>query len=430
MTIISQEEFMLDLEEGASEGVEADYMAAEMSGDYGEWIAYDVEYKCDGCGHVRSMIMDQFSDTEDFRDVRNKQETKLNRISKRLKRRVGRTKEYKVIYDDADVTPGFAPAMSFGIDFLDFEEAKKLKRRLLRKYKGKTLDDIIGGKVLEIDGGSCYHIQRIEPIDFNMIDPEIARKRILSDFKLLYGIGEVFEGKLKGEGYESIEDLADHPRFGWEASEFLKVIDSCDIYQIIEQIGRWLTKSHPLVLYSSGFHKDKDFVILDIETMGLFGRPIILFGVAHINDGKIIVDQYLVRDIEEQPAALSCFLSHVGEKSAFMSYNGRTFDIPYIAQRLAYYGMHSDLDKPHYDLLHFSRRQWRGKFPNCKLTTIEKHVFGIDRIDDVPGALVPGFYETYREKQNIGPLIPIIEHNQQDIITLAKIFSKLHEEWG
>jgi uncharacterized protein YprB with RNaseH-like and TPR domain len=67
--------------------------------------------------------------------------------------------------------------------------------------------------------------------------------------------------------------------------------------------------------------------------------------------------------------------------------------------------------------------------PNCKLTTIEKHLFGIEREDDIPSGLVPEFYKIYTKTNNIGPLIPIIEHNRQDIITLAKIFSKLHEEW-
>jgi len=52
----------------------------------------------------------------------------------------------------------------------------------------------------------------------------------------------------------------------------------------------------------------------------------------------------------------------------------------------------------------------------------------MEREDDVPSALVPDLYLTYRKKNNIGPLIPIIEHNRQDIITLARILSKLYGE--
>ncbi len=52
----------------------------------------------------------------------------------------------------------------------------------------------------------------------------------------------------------------------------------------------------------------------------------------------------------------------------------------------------------------------------------------MNRINDVPSSLVPEFYKTYLQTGNIGPLIPIVEHNQQDIITLALILSQLYEE--
>jgi len=79
-------------------------------------------------------------------------------------------------------------------------------------------------------------------------------------------------------------------------------------------------------------------------------------------------------------------------------------------------------------LLHLSRRTWKDKLPNCKLQTLEKYLFNFEREDDVPSSMVPSFYKTYDETGNIGPLIPIIEHNREDIITLAKILSKLHTE--
>ncbi len=50
-------------------------------------------------------------------------------------------------------------------------------------------------------------------INFNIINPDIARSKILKDLKLIYGIGEVTERVLKSEGYNTIEDLCRHPRF-------------------------------------------------------------------------------------------------------------------------------------------------------------------------------------------------------------------------
>ena len=136
-----------------------------------------------------------------------------------------------------------------------------------------------------------------------------------------------------------------------------------------------------------------------------------------------------MKKLKEEPAALKGFQSHINDTSAFMSYNGRTFDVPFIQERLTYYRMQPDLERTHFDLLHFSRRAWKDKLPNCKLGTIEKQLLGINRTQDIPGALVPEFYDTYTKTGNFGPVIPIIEHNKQDLISLANIFTKLQEEW-
>jgi uncharacterized protein YprB with RNaseH-like and TPR domain len=89
--------------------------------------------------------------------------------------------------------------------------------------------------------------------------------------------------------------------------------------------------------------------------------------------------------------------------------------------------MRGDLERPHFDVLHFSRRAWKDIADNFKLTTLERQFIGT-RKDDVPSALVPEFYETYMRTKNIGPLISVVDHNKQDLIALAFLFSKLCEE--
>jgi uncharacterized protein YprB with RNaseH-like and TPR domain len=259
------------------------------------------------------------------------------------------------------------------------------------------------------------------------LNADNARERILSDIKLLYGIGEATEQNLKAKGYKTIEDLVEHPRFGSEAEKFM-AIDMCDTLKLLNWIGHWLPKSHPAVLYSASFRNEEDFIILDIETMGLHSLPIILCGVARISGNHLLVTQYLLRDITEEPGALSGFLSHMKKNSILITFNGKAFDIPFIRERLAYYSMRADIQNPHFDLLHFSRRAFRNRVPDCRLTTLEELLFGVKRENDVPSALVPLFYDTYRETKNVGPLLPIIEHNKLDIITLAHIFSQLYEE--
>lgn len=359
-----------------------------------------------------------------------KRKTTFDRIGKRWRESVDKVKEFEIVEGGEEVFEKFIPSFLFGVDYREYQEAEKLKQRLLEEYKGKKLEDVIAGNEFKTKKGVCYHIENQDEISLKTINSEQARKKILSDLKLIYGIREVTECILKEEGYKTIEDLTEHHRFGYEAKRFLEIVDRRDTCQIIDWIGRRFPKSHPLALYPSSFHKKEDFIILDIETMGLFTRPIILFGLAQISGNDILINQYLLRNIEEEPAALTGFLSNLNENSVFITFNGRIFDVPYIRERLAYYGMIGDLEKPDFDILHFSRRAWREQVPNCRLNTLEKYLLGIERKDDVPSALVPNFYDAYLRNKNIGPLIPIIEHNRQDLITLANIFSKLHEEWG
>ena len=311
-----------------------------------------------------------------------------------------------------------------------YEQAERLRKQLLKEYKDKKIEDVFSGREVGIEGAACYQIQSHSPLDLNVVNRDTVKERLLSNLKLLYGIGNITEEKLKGLGYATIPDLTGHPKYGHEAQRFLGVVGNGNINELGDWIRRWFSGSHPLAFFCSSFHDTGDMVILDIETMGLSpDTPIILLGAAYIDGPNIIVKQYLVRNIEEEVAVLKMFLSHVNLNSFLVTFNGKSFDLPYIKARMAYYGVRAQLDLPHYDMLYFSRNAWRDRVPDCRLTTLEEYLFGVTREDDVPSELVPSFYETYLKSKNIGPLVPIIEHNRQDLITLVRIFSLLHEEW-
>ncbi|MCX5834127.1 MAG: ribonuclease H-like domain-containing protein, partial [Deltaproteobacteria bacterium] len=347
----------------------------------------------------------------------------LERIGRRLREGLERSRDYRIV-EEGEVTSRSRGTSSFFYTEMDewqYREAQRLKRKLLKEHEGMRLEDVIRGEVIETGQGTCYLIRNRQPLKRRHLDPARARKRILLDLKLIYGIGEATEKALKHQGYHTIEGLADHPRFGRAAKEFLKVMDRGDTSRLLTWIGRWFQKSHPLAFLASGFHRDDDFIILDIETLGIFLRPIILIGVARLGGEDLTISQYLIRDVEEEPAALAGLLSHLDGVRAFITFNGRAFDIPYIRDRLAYYRMPGDIERAHFDILHFSRRAWRGQFPDCRLTTLERNLFGIERTDDVPSSLVPEFYETYMRTGNAGPLIPIVEHNRMDLVTLTNL---------
>ncbi len=193
------------------------------------------------------------------------------------------------------------------VSYEEHSESLVLKKRLMGKYKGKKLEDVLEGTVLNTKNGSCYLFEDKTFLKCELIDPEKAKLKILSNLRLIYGIGEFTEVILKKQGFKTIEDLTGHIRFGRKAKKILNIINSCKYNKLIENIEYWFPKSHPLVLYSSSFFKKEDFIILDIETLGLFNRPIILIGIAKVTGSEIMIKQYFPRNIFEEAVILSGF---------------------------------------------------------------------------------------------------------------------------
>ncbi len=56
MKEINRECRMDELDDDATEGQMADYMAAELSGDYGDWGVVEITYKCGRCGDIQHVV--------------------------------------------------------------------------------------------------------------------------------------------------------------------------------------------------------------------------------------------------------------------------------------------------------------------------------------------------------------------------------------
>jgi uncharacterized protein YprB with RNaseH-like and TPR domain len=345
-----------------------------------------------------------------------------------LEQKLKQNKDFKVVNRSESIFHFNNSFSKLFIEGFEYKKAFKLKESLMRDYEGKLFRDIFPGNVLSNEFGECFCISEECPSRFKKPDYTKSRDTLMSDLKLVCGIGSVRERELKQQGYSSIDDLVKNPKWKGPASDFIAMVENNDVGLLQTWLGRFFPKSHPLVHYLAGLLDYEDFVLLDIETLGLFGRAIILLGVARPSKNGAYVNQYLLRDIPEEPATLLEFISHIENKTVFITYNGRSFDVPSIQQRLNYYGMEDSLNNPHFDLLHFARRAWHEFLPDCRLETVEKNL-GIHRKIDLPSALVPDFYEEYLKTGNIGPLVPIVEHNKQDLLTLATLFSKLYEVW-
>ena len=302
----------------------------------------------------------------------------------------------------------------------------KLKEKLLQEYKNSDIVSDTAFEPVKTEYGNTLHARQV--IDKQFRKPKAAVNDILSDLKLIYGIGKIRERNLKKEGYETVNDLVNHARWGDEAKSLRNIVYNKKLSEVYNVLSRWKPFSHSSFLRLAGLFPKEQFAIIDIETMGLSNQPIFLLGLTHPADNGITVHQFLANNPGEELATLTEFTKHLNPLNLILSYNGRGFDLPYIERRLAYYGADQRLAKPHLDLYPFTKRTFGEKTRNCKLGTIEQTILGINRNLDIPSSYVPDFYHTYLETGNPGVLLPILAHHRQDMMSLVDLFEKLTEE--
>jgi uncharacterized protein YprB with RNaseH-like and TPR domain len=175
-----------------------------------------------------------------------------------------------------------------------------------------------------------------------------------------------------------------------------------------------------------------DFVFIDTETTGLSGGTgtmAFMVGVARFVEGKLVLEQFFLQNPAEEGALLTALNSFCGEMKAIVSYNGKAFDIPILNTRFVLNGMSSPFEElPHFDLLPITRRVWKARLAQCNLGNIEHHILGLDRDpDEVPGFMVPEIYMDYLHSGDATPLEGIFKHNENDVVSLAALFSTLND---
>ncbi|WP_273475889.1 ribonuclease H-like domain-containing protein [Methanobrevibacter woesei] len=307
---------------------------------------------------------------------------------------------------------------------------KAYENELLDEYNGFNFNDFSDNKEISTSNGDTLEIVKKHKVNFKLKDNNF-KNEIKSNLKLIPKIGIKIEEKLKKNGYCTWDDLKNHDSFCDNASKLSDSLEDMELKDILALLedNRYSKECGLNSLKAASLVEPENFKFMDIETLGLSNVPIILIGVASIENNNVISKQYLLRDPIEEPALLEAYLDNLDDDSVHVTFNGKFFDVPFIKQRLNYYRMPTDkLNKPHFDLLHFARNLWKDQLPNCQLQTIEKEIFGIERENDVPGQFVPGFYDTYLKKSNVGPLVPIVEHNREDIVSLVSFLMKMYDE--
>lgn len=170
-------------------------------------------------------------------------------------------------------------------------------------------------------------------------------------------------------------------------------------------------------------------LFLDTETTGLSGGAGTLafeIGVGYIQGHYMIIRQYVMRDYSEEAAMLHDLANLIGGFDTLVTFNGKTFDIPLLESRMIMQRIRPMLSElPHFDLLHACRRVYKLRLKRCNLATLEEAVLGQGRKEDLPGALVPQRYFDYLKTKEFALLDDVLDHNRQDVQSLASLTGHL-----
>jgi len=166
-------------------------------------------------------------------------------------------------------------------------------------------------------------------------------------------------------------------------------------------------------------------LFLDLETGGLQSSPVFLAGTMHWNGEDFVLRQYFARHYGEEAALIEALDRQVRAFDVVITFNGKSYDAPFLTGRALLHGVPLHLPAIHLDLLHLSRRRWKSELSDCRLQTLERHVCRRLRSGDVPGEEVPGLYHDYVRRGDPYRLIPVFHHNLLDVITMGEILRAL-----
>ncbi|ACL17545.1 ribonuclease H-like domain-containing protein [Methanosphaerula palustris] len=350
--------------------------------------------------------------------------TPIDQICSNLAARIDVSRDYTVITHDNIYRAGFSDSYLFSSTY---QRGLSIKQELLEAYLNVSFDDALNGEVIEMpDGRSCYQVTDSVDCRLDRPDPDLLRTLLWEDLTLIPGIGARTAASLQRRGYRTINDLIWNRRFREEASRVQRRIEMTDRNDLLDLVLSRHSRSHRLAFLAGSPLQKSDLLFFDIETLGFFSRPIILFGLARLRENQLITTQFLLKGVRDEQAALMATLKLFSPGTVLITFNGRSFDLPYLQERCAYYRL-PEPRLPQIDLLHHSRSLWKNQFQDCKLGTLEAKLCGTVREDDLPSAMVPEFYAAYQQTGNPGPLVPIVEHNRQDLVTTAHLYGLIQE---
>ena len=169
-------------------------------------------------------------------------------------------------------------------------------------------------------------------------------------------------------------------------------------------------------------HKQQP-LFFDIETTGLSAdiSAITLIGCCDM-DGNIT--QWFNEDGFSQKQILSDFLTFIKSYDTLITFNGKTFDLPFLSSKIKEFKLNASFDRYEhldlYQILKPYKNLWGLK--NFRQKNLEEYL-GFHRTDKLSGKKLIKTYQNYLEKGDTKDKEAVLLHNREDLLGLHNIYS-------
>ncbi len=165
----------------------------------------------------------------------------------------------------------------------------------------------------------------------------------------------------------------------------------------------------------------EDTLFFDIETTGFSAAhtQLYLIGCAARKNGRLLIDQFFAESAEEEPYVLAAFLSTLQQFKTIITFNGHTFDLPYLRAK---YQM-QNISDPFRNLnsidLYQTAKQLKRVLllEHYNLKSLEQFL-GICRDDLCSGGDLVSIYKEFLLHPTEEALLLLKQHNYEDVVHL------------
>ena len=213
-----------------------------------------------------------------------------------------------------------------------------------------------------------------------------------------------------------------------EVRELVPGVDlAAELSGALERFSAVAEDRVPRGLHAARGKRLPDLAVLDLETTGFWGCPVLLAGLLVVEDGRLITHQIVARDYPEERPLLAATLAELARRRLLVTFNGKSYDLPCFRERCVVHRVVDEvtMSLAHVDILHPARRRWRGAFEDCRLTTLERRVVGFTRTGDVPSREIPELFHRFIATGEPSTLAPVLHHGRVDLLTTARLFARL-----